>query len=109
MAVQLRNPDATHQWVLGDLLPGGAPFIDRFNFTRYYDGFRIKYQDLVKHYSSAFAVISMTPDYNVGDWSPRSQSGFYGLSDAEVAGYPQPAPDTTALLRKRRKPRRRRP
>ena len=74
MAVQIRWPNGDHQWLKGDLNPGQQAYKDARGMTRYKDGFEIITPNArTCEFGWDVAVISLTPDYNVTDWSCREE------------------------------------
>jgi hypothetical protein len=59
MAVQIRYPDKTVQWLPGELF-------------RAHDGFTVHSNDSHRDFANDHEVISMTPDAQVVNWTRRN-------------------------------------
>jgi len=64
MAVQIKHPDGSYEWLPGDL------YRDKYGFS-IFDRHANPRHGQHSDFGNDYEVISTTPDYNVTDWSRR--------------------------------------
>jgi len=68
MAVQVKYPDDTRQWLPGTFYAGRFVGHDADGFACYSDGFTVRSQHHHRDFGSEVRVISLTCDSDVVEW-----------------------------------------